>query len=113
MKALGIYACQWNLCGDIWECSALLAEKNFLFSKSKLNYRARMKVDDQLKHLKFSESLLENKSDLSHAPASGIEEQSLYFSQKYQFKFDHQDIRKKVEALAATLGYTFEYQLSL
>jgi len=41
-----------------------------------------------------------------------IEEQSRLFGKDYSYKFEFKGIRKKIEELAQSSGYTFKYQIT-
>jgi hypothetical protein len=110
----------------------VVAERKAFLSKQKLEYIATFRVDDSAKTIVFSEMLKEAGSGLSSGgddmspgfgfktetyktgggPREGsIKEQSDLFGKKYQYAFDFNTIRPKVEAAAAAAGYTFAYQI--
>lgn len=126
IKALGLYGGLWSNNQDMWELSVVIAERKVFLSTKKLTYSAKFKVDESQKIVKFSELLTESSSGLIDAGISfktetyntfdgarkgTIQEDSLLFGKKYQYKFDYQDIRLKVENLVTTAGYKFEYQI--
>jgi len=134
-KALESYSGDWQEKKDVWEFSALIAERKAFLSKKKLTYKAKMKIDENAKQVKFSEMLMEAGSGLSSggglddsistgfgfktetyntmsgARKGNIEEQSNLFGKKFEYKFNYQEIRSKVEEIVKSAGYKFEYQI--
>ena len=110
-----------------------IAERKVFLSKKTLTYKARVKIDDKNKIVKFFETLKEKglgvstgDSDLS--PGIGfkietyklkgkeregnIQELSRLFGKDYKYSFDYSTIRKKVEEEAKNAGYDFSVFLS-
>jgi hypothetical protein len=115
----------------ILELSGVIAERKAFLTKQKLEYRAKFRLDDAEKILKFTEMLLESKSGLSTGdttPGFGfkaetyslkgkqregtIEEQSDLFGKKYEYRFDFKKIRSAIENIATKNGYQFKYQIT-
>ena len=134
-KALESYNGQWKEKKGVWEFSTTIAERKAFLSTKKLTYSARIRIDDNAKVVKFSEMLFEAGSGFTSgggfdddiSPGFGfktesyntfkgprigsIEEQSNLFGKNYEYKFDYKEIRLKVEELAKSLNYSFEYQI--
>jgi len=134
-KALEGRVGEWKEKKGVWEFVAIIAERKAFLSTKKLTYSAKMKIDEQAKLVKFSEMLIESGSGFSTggdfdggmstgfgfktekyntfggARQGSIEEQSNMFGKKFEYKFDYKEIRSKVEELAKTNGYRFEYQI--
>lgn len=122
-----------NLKGDkgTYELKIILAERKAMLTKQKLEYFARFKIDDNRKVVHFTEMLKETGAGISSGgiedispgfgiqkvtykiDASGregsIEEQSLLFGQKYEYKFDWRNIRQNIETVTKKNGYLFDY----
>lgn len=114
----------------LYDLSFTVAERKVFLSRQRLEYRAKFKIDDINRVLKFTELLKESGSGLSsgNTPGfgfktetyeikgkqreGGIEEQSKLFSQKYRYQIEYQTIRSKMSALAEKAGYRFQYQLT-
>ena len=112
----------------------VVAERKAFLSKTKLEYIATFRVDDEAKVLHFSEMLKEVGSGLSSGggddmspgfgfktetyktgmgPREGsINEQSDLFGKKYDYTFDFKTIRTRFEGQAAAAGYSFDYQIT-
>ena len=125
--------------GGKFSYEKLIAERKvFWFMKSKLEYKAKIKIDDGAKEVAFSEMLKESGfgvssgsgfggGDMGMSPGFGfkketyntlsgaregtIEEQSNLFGKKYEYKFDYGKIRKMVESAAKKAGYGFKYKI--
>ena len=134
-KALNNYDGKWNEKKGVWEFSATIAERKTFLSKKKLNYTAKMRVDDDAKVVRFSEMLMEAASGLSSgggfddgmstgfgfktesyntfsgARQGSIEEQSSLFGKDYSYNFDYKEARLKVKEVVEKDGYKFEYQI--
>lgn len=134
-KELESYGGNWKEKKDIWEFSAIIAERKAFLSKKKLTYSAKMKIDDEAKTVQFSEMLIEAGSGLSNTSDSNggmsagigfktesyntmsgarvgtIAEQSNLFGKKFEYKFNYKEIRSKIEEAAKSAGYKFEYQI--
>ncbi len=113
------------------EITFVVAERKAFLTKQKLEYRAKYRIDDVNKVVKFTEMLKETKSGLSAGDTTTgfgfkaetyntrgkqregtIQEQSDLFGKKYEYKFDFKSIRPKIEAMAQAAGYRFAYQIT-
>ena len=56
---------KWNEKKGLWDFSATIAERKAFLSKKKLTYSLRLRIDDGVKVVKFSEMLAEAGSGLS------------------------------------------------
>jgi hypothetical protein len=135
-RVLEPFAGGWKEKKGVWEWSTVIAERKAFLSKKKLTYSARMRFDDGARSIAFSEMLAESGSGLSSggsgldegmssgfgfktesyntaggARTGQIAEQSSLFGKTYQYSFDYQEIRARVEAVAAANGYRFDYQV--
>jgi len=134
-KALGYPDGKWNEKKGVWDFSATIAERKAFLSKKKLNYTAKMRIDENTKVVKFSEMLIEAGSGLSSggglddgmstgfgfktesyntfkgARQGTIEEQSTLFGKDYSYNFDFKEARLKVKDIVEKAGYQFEYQI--
>jgi len=112
----------------------IVAERRVFLSRRKLIYRAKFRIDDNKKEVRFTEMLKEVGSglstggDIEASPGFGfkietyktkfgarqgtIQEQSNLFGKHYKYKFDFSNIRTKIEAETTKAGYTFRYQLT-
>ncbi len=105
---------------------ATLAERKTLLSRQKLVYRARVRVDDERREVRFWELLKETGAglvggfDLIKAEVTGVrgkersgtlEERSRYFGKRYDYRFDYAAVRRAVEEAAREAGYAFELVL--
>jgi len=112
---------------------AKIAERKVFLSKKSLIYKAKLKIDDENKTVKFFEELKEVGMGISSgdpmdiSPGFGfkaekykvigkeregtIEETSKLFSKDYKYFFDYSIIRKKVEEEARKAGYSFSITL--
>jgi hypothetical protein len=115
----------------IYEIAFTVAERKSFLTRQKLEYRAKFRIDDANRVLKFIEMLKESGAGLSSGettPGFGfktetyntfnkaregtIEEQSNLFGKKYEYKFDFKTIRPRIEETAAKAGYQFKYQIT-
>ena len=111
----------------------VVAERKAFLSKKRLTYRAKFRVDEDKKELRFTEMLKESGSGVSSGdsdfgpgfgfkkesyktgsgPREGsIEEQSQLFGAQYSYTFDFSKVRTFVESEAVKAGYTFKYQIT-
>lgn len=104
---------------------ATLGERKTLLSRQKLVYRARVRVDDERREVRFWELLKETSAGLvggfdlkvevtgvrGKERTGAIEEQSRYFGKRYDYRFDYAAVRKTVEEAARAEGYRFELVL--
>jgi hypothetical protein len=115
----------------VYELSFVVAERKAFLSRQKLEYKAKFRVDDEKKLVKFTEQIKESGSGVSSVDTSpgfgfkketydtrkkeregSIEEQSSLFGKKYEYKFDFKTVREKIKELAAGAGYEFTYQIT-
>ena len=115
----------------VHELRFTVAERKVFLSRQKLEYQARFRIDDEKKLVKFTEMLKESGSGMSAGDSSpgfgfkketystkgkqregSIEEQSNLFGKKYEYKFDFKTIRGKIEELAKSAGYGFDYSVT-
>ncbi|MCJ7605091.1 MAG: hypothetical protein MUO19_03545 [Dehalococcoidales bacterium] len=115
----------------VYELSFVVAERKAFLSKQKLEYKAKFRIDDGKRLVKFTELLKESGSGLSSGDSSpgfgfkketyrtkgkeregSIEEQSNLFGKKYEYRFDFKTVRKTIEELAQNAGYEFAYQVT-
>ena len=113
----------------------IVAERKAFLSKKKLEYSANITIDDDNKHIDFTEMLKESGSGLSSgggfddgiSPGFGfkagtyktgpggisgnIEEQSKLFGKDYNYSFDYANIRNAIKEIAEKNGYTFKYSI--
>jgi hypothetical protein len=117
----------------------LVAERKVAWiAKSKLTYKAKIKINEGEKKVLFSEMLKESGfgvsggsglggddlgmspgfsfkketyNTLSGAREGTIEQQSELFGKKYNYQFDYAKIRQTVESAAKKAGYEFEYKV--
>jgi len=112
---------------------AKIAERKVFLSKKSLIYKAKLKIDEKNKTVKFFEELKEVGMGISSgdpmdiSPGFGfkaekykvigkereetIEETSKLFSKDYKYFFDYSIIRKKVEEEARKAGCSFSITL--
>lgn len=134
-NALESYGGEWKEKKGVWEFKATIAERKAFLSKKKLTYSARIRIDDEVKEVKFSEMLIEAGSGLSSGggfdsemstgfgfksesyntmkgPREGsIKEQSNLFGKKFEYNFKYEEIREKVEAVIKKAGYRLDYSI--
>ncbi len=115
----------------------LIAERKSFLLKQRLVYRAKFRIDEEKKEIRFSERLKESGFGISSennfgsgiSPGLGfkketysvglsgeregiIQEQSNLFRKKYNYKFDFGSFRKKIEEKAKGAGYQFNYKIT-
>ena len=133
-KALEGFNGVWKEKKGLWEFSATIAERKAFLSKKKLTYSAKIRIDDSMKVVRFSEMLAEAglglmSGDGSESGSSGfgfktetyntvrgsregnIEEQSNLFGKKFEYEFDYKEIRSRAAEAAKSANYRFEYQI--
>jgi hypothetical protein len=133
-KSLDSYTGDWSEKKGLYEFKSTIAERKAFLSTKKLTYSFKMRIDEENKVVKFSEMLMEAGSGFSSGGyddgmstgfgfktesyntmnggrEGNIQEQSDLFGKKYEYTFDYKDIRSKVEEVAKSGGYTFEYQI--
>lgn len=109
-----------------------IAERKVFLSKKTLTYKARVRIYDENKIVKFFETLNEKglgvSSDSDISPGYGfkietyklkgkeregnIQELSRLFGKDYKYSFDYSTVRKRVEEEARNAGYVFSVFLS-
>lgn len=109
-----------------------IAERKVFLSKKTLTYKARVRIDDENKIVKFFETLKEKglgvSSDSDISPGYGfkietyklkgkeregnIQELSRLFGKDYKYSFNYSTVRKRVEEEARNAGYVFSVFLS-
>lgn len=120
--------------GNNLEIYKLIAERKVFLSKKKLEYIAKVSVDEESKTVTFTEMLKESGSGLSSggygddmSPGFGfkassyssgmsgrsgsIEEQSKLFGKDYNYDFDYSKVRNSVKKAAEVGGYKFSYHI--
>jgi hypothetical protein len=125
------YTGKWGEKKGLWDFSVVIAERKAFLSKKKLTYSLKLRMDDTIKTVKFSEMLTEAGSGFSSggdmdsgfgfktesyntfsgARSGTIQEQSTQFGKDYSYNFDYAEIRTKVQAVVELAGYRFEYQV--
>ncbi len=117
----------------IYELTATIAERKAFLSSQKLQYQAKFRILDDEKLIRYFEMLKESGSgmstggDFDSSPGFGfktetyktggtgregnIEQQSILFGKKYEYRFDFKTVRAKIEELARAEGYRFDLQL--
>lgn len=120
--------------GDASQASIVLAEQKSFLSKKKAEYRARFKVDEANREVRFFEMLAESGAGMAGGDfdqvgggwgfktetyktggggrSGSIAEQGSLLGKKFSFTFDYAKIRTGVEAIASAQGYRFEYQVT-
>jgi hypothetical protein len=115
----------------IYELTIIIAQRKAFLSRQKLEYKAKIRIDDYSRVLKFTELLKESGMGLSVGEASPgfgfkaekytvrgkmregtIVEQSNLFGKKYEYTFDFKTVRSTIEELAVKAGYQFKYQIT-
>ena len=112
-----------------------IAERKVFLSKKTLTYRARLRVDDEKKQVRFFEMLKETGIGISSggdvgdtSPGFGfkketykstgkaregsIEELSKLFGKDYKYSWDYSAIRKRVEQESQSAAYSFSICLN-
>lgn len=106
-----------------------VAERKVFLSHKTLMYKARMRVDDDKKEVRFFEILKEKGLGISSGDATDIapgldfkketykvtgkgregtiEELSKLFGKEYKYSVDYATVRKKIEKESKNAGYTF------
>jgi hypothetical protein len=130
-KSLESYGGKWSEKKGLWDFTVVIAERKVFLSKKKLTYSMKMRIDEGVKTVKFSEMLTEAGSGFSSggdldggfgvktesyntfsgARSGTIQEQSTQFGKEYSYSFDYAEIREKVQSIAEQAGYKFEYQV--
>jgi hypothetical protein len=116
---------------SVYEISFVVAERKTFLNRQKLEYKAKFRVDDKERIVKYTEMLKESGYGVSTGnPTPGfgfkketyntlrkaregvIEEQSEFFGKKYDYRFDYKTVREKIKELAQQAGYDFKYQVT-
>ena len=111
----------------------VIAERKIFFSKKKLAYIAKFRIDQAKQEVRFTEMLKESGfglscGDIESSPGYGfkiqtyktgmgpregaIEEQSTIFGKKYSYAFDFKTIREAIEKKVQAAGFAFKYQIT-
>ncbi len=121
--------------GNIFLLDFIVAERKAFLRTDKLTYSAKLKIDENKKEIIFFEILKESGagfsaggSDDDYGSGFGfkvektkigpggregtIEEQSVLFGKKYEYKFTYEKIRQDIKTLAEKKGYSFIYTLN-
>ncbi|MDD5509231.1 MAG: hypothetical protein PHI12_00210 [Dehalococcoidales bacterium] len=117
----------------VFSLEFIIAERKVMFSKKKLTYSAKFRIDEGKKELRFTEMLKESGAGFSSGdsdigpgfgfkaetyktgggPREGnIKEQSELFGKQYNYNYDFSKIRTAVEREADRAGYAFKYHLT-
>jgi len=119
---------------NVLALEAKIAERKAFLSKKTLIYKAKLRINDESKTVKFFETLKETGAGISSggelmdiSPGFGfkvekykisgkeregtIEELSKLFGKDYKYHFDYSSIRKTVEREARNAGYNFSIVL--
>jgi hypothetical protein len=135
-KSLEKYSGKWSEKKGLWEFSTIIAERKAFLSSKKLTYAMKLRIDEASKTVRFSEMLMEASSglstggDLDSGMSGGfgfkkesyntfggggrqgsIEEQSKQFGKDFSYKFNYAEVRSKIQAVAESAGYKFDYQI--
>ena len=133
-SSLSSYNGEWKEKKGLYQFKSIIAERKAFLSTKKLTYSFKMRIEEDAKVLKFSEMLMEAGSGFTSggyddgmstgfgfktetyntfntSREGNIQEQSDLFGKKYEYTFDYKEIRSKVEEVAKSGGYTFEYQI--
>jgi hypothetical protein len=114
----------------VYILEAVLAERKAFLSKKKATYVARFRVDEQAREVRYSERLVASGSGLSggdagvsfstetyktgSGPMEGqIRERIAGLGPKFDLRFDYDQVRQRLEALAQGQGYRLVHALSL
>jgi len=121
--------------GNIFVLDFTVAERKVFLRTDRLTYSAKLKMDETKKEIIFFEILKESGSGFSSGGSddelgSGfgfrvektrtttgrregtIEEQSVLFGKKYEYKFSFEKIRHDIKDLTDKYGYGFTYTLN-
>lgn len=133
-KSLDRYSGSWSEKNGIHEFKVVIAEVKAFLATKKLDYSARVQINDENKTVAFSEMLKESGAGFTSGSIDGgistgfgfktetyntfsgkregtIEESVNIFGKKYKYTFDYKEIRNKVEEIARQKGYVFTYQV--
>lgn len=133
-EVLENYHGDWSEKKGVYEFNSVIAERKAFLSNKKLTYSARIRINDETKTIAFSEMLKEAGSGFtsggfdddmstgfgfkteSYNTMNGsregtIQEQSNLFGKKFDYKFNYQEIKEKIENIATSAGYKLEYQI--
>jgi len=115
----------------IHHINVIVADCKSYNSRQKLEYRARFRINETEKAVKFTEALQESEvgfssgSPLSRAGFKAdtfdirnisvkvsIEDQTTLFEKRYTYSYDFSSIRDQIEVLTDKAGYRFKYQIT-
>ncbi|MBN1299062.1 MAG: ribonucleoside-triphosphate reductase [Actinobacteria bacterium] len=121
--------------GNIFLLDFIIAERKAFLRTDRLTYSAKLKIDEIKKEIIFFEILKESGAGLGSGGAGDgygtgfgfkvektkigpggregtIEQQSVLFGKKYEYKFTFEKIRQDIKSLAEKYGYSFTYTLN-
>ncbi len=123
----------WQVKGDLVTMSRVIAERKAFLSTARLEYVARIRLDEARRGLRFSEQLKESGVGLSSGGddnlpggfsaqrtsfntrtdgiAETIEQEAARFGASYPHDFPYALVREQVAGLAQAQGYRFDYGL--
>ncbi|MCA0306170.1 MAG: hypothetical protein LCH87_02160, partial [Actinobacteria bacterium] len=123
---------EWGQKGDVVTMHRVIAEQKAFMMTSRLEYHARVRVDDAHRELRFTEYLKESGAGVtgggdddsmstgfgvqrssyntrSDGIAEAIEEQVQRYRPKYPINFRYDLVREQAKGLADAVGYAFRY----
>lgn len=121
--------------GNIFLLDLTVAERKAFLRTDRLTYSAKLKIDETKKEIIFFEILKEGGAGLSSGGSGDdygtgfgfkvektkigpggregtIEQQSVLFGKKYEYKFSFEKIRQDIKSLAEKYDYSFTYTLN-
>jgi hypothetical protein len=106
----------WSQQGDTIVLSRVVAEQKEFMSAARLEYRARVRVDDAAWEVRFVDSFVEEGAAVPSPdePAAGaapetIEQQAARLGVKYTIDFRNDMVRDQVRGIAEGAHYSFRY----
>ena len=119
--------------GETLSFKKVVAERKAFLSKKKLEHSGTIKINTEEKSVVFSDMLKESGSGLSTGGDSdmgngfgfsattyssglkgrsgNIKEQSDLFGKKYNYSFNYEEMREKIEDVSTKEGYSFKYSI--
>ena len=119
--------------GETLSFKKVVAERKAFLSKKKLEYSGTIKINTEEKSVVFSDMLKESGSGLStggdnemgngfgfsattyssglKGRSGNIKEQSDLFGKKYNYSFNYEEMREKIEDVSTKEGYSFKYSI--
>lgn len=119
---------------NIYLLDFTVAERKAFLRTDRLTYSAKLKIDEAGKEIIFFEILKETGAGLGAGSSDDygkgfgfkvektkigpggregtIEEQSVLFGKKYEYRFAFEKVRKDIKSLAEKYGYSFTYTLN-